>query len=395
MKKRLTHLSLLLTCCLSFSFSQVAVAKQELGMRTATQVSKAYELEQQEKLTEAIALLETLKPSASFDKAYVARMLGIYYWQADKTDLAIKQLQIAVNTHAFKDDQGWQTERMLAELLLSDTKAEQSLVHFERLVTSAEALEIPKAQLTTAWLNKARAHYLLQQWAPLLASINQYHRLDSTPKLQPLSLQLSAELQLSRLKSAIITSQKLLALQPEKMMWWQQLSALYMQTKQYKLALATLVSAKRAGIDIPDTMQLSMAQLYAQQGIPEKSAHLYRDLQLSDTDVDTIVKQATHWQMAREWTHAQTSWLAAARLNAKYYEQVSRLEMQQGDFKQALQSLDKVKGLTLQEKQLLQIRAYVGLKQYATAKTLAESAHKAKPTTQTADWLNYLDQMTQ
>jgi tetratricopeptide (TPR) repeat protein len=364
-------------------------------MRTATQVSKAYELEQEDKLSEAIKLLEGLKPSANYDKAYVARMLGIYYWQAEQADKAVKQLQIAVNTGAFEDEQGWQTERMLAELLLSEDKPEQALVHFNQLTKTAEANNISKDQITGVWLNKARTHYLLQQWKPLLAAINEYHRRDNTPKLQPLSLQLTGEMQLKRLKSAILTTQKLLALQPDNLMWWQQLSSLYMQTRQYKLALATLVSAERAGIELPENLQVSKAQLYSQQGIPEKAAQSYANLQVKESDIDTIIKQARHWQMAREWSNAQTAWLAAARLNGKYYEEVARLELQQGAFKQALSSLNKVTDINQQEKLLLQVRAYVGLKDYAKATKVAQAAHREKPTTQTADWLQYLEQMSQ
>lgn len=393
MSKRLLVLSAMLLGLVSMS--SISYANQELGMRTATQVSKAYELEQEDKLKEAIELLAKLEPSANYDKAYVARMLGIYYWQAEQPDKAIKQLQIAVDTQAFKDAQGWQTERMLAELMLSEDLPEKALVHFDRLTKSAESNEIEKDQVTGVWLNKARAHYLLQQWKSLLAAIKQYHKLDATPKLQPLSLQLTAEMQLSHLKSAILTTQKLLALQPDNLMWWQQLSSLYMQTKQYKLALATLVSAERAGIQVPDNLQLSKAQLYSQQGIPEKAAESYANLQVETSDIDTIIKQARHWQMAREWSKAQTAWLAAARLNSKYYEEVSRLELQQGDFKQALSSLSKAKGMNKQDRLLLQIRAYVGLKNYEEATKVAQQAHRAKPSTQTADWLQYLEKMTQ
>lgn len=392
MSKRLLALSAVFLSVITGS----AFANQELGMRTAAQVSKAYELEQEEKLGEAITLLEGLQPNASFDRAYVARMLGIYYWQAEQPDKAITQLQIAVDTKAFKDEQGWQTERMLAELMLSEDMPEKALVHFDNLTKTAENYEkLSKEQITGVWLNKARAHYLLQQWSSLLAAIKHYHQLDNTPKLQPLSLQLTAEMQLNHLKSAILTTQKLLALQPDNLMWWQQLSSLYMQTKQYKLALATLVSAERAGIEIPDNLQLSKAQLYSQQGIPEKAAQAYSNLQVQETDIDTIIKQARHWQMAREWSNAQTAWLAAARLNAKYYEEVSRLELQQGDFKQALSSLAKVQGMPEQERLLLEARAYVGLKDYAKATKVAEQAHRVKPTTQSADWLQYLQQMSQ
>jgi tetratricopeptide (TPR) repeat protein len=178
-------------------------------------------------------------------------------------------------------------------------------------------------------------------------------------------------------------------------MWWQQLSSLYMQTRQYKLALATLVSAERAGIELPENLQVSKAQLYSQQGIPEKAAESYANLQVKESDIDTIIKQARHWQMAREWSNAQTAWLAAARLNGKYYEEVARLELQQGAFNQALSSLNKVTGINQQEKLLLQVRAYVGLKDYAKATKVAQAAHREKPTTQTADWLQYLEQMSQ
>ncbi len=393
MIKRLFITSALALCSMLVVTS--VVAAPQLGMRTATQVSKAYELEQDDKLNQAITLLEGIKPSANYDKAYVARMLGIYYWQAEQPEKAIKQLQIAVNTNAFEDEQGWQTERMLAELLLSEDKPEQALVHLDKLTQSAEANNISKEQITGVWLNKARAHYLLQQWKPLLAAINHYHQLDATPKLQPLTLQLTAELQLKRLKSGILTTQKLLALQPDNLMWWQQLSSLYMQTKQYKLALATLVSAERAGLELPENLQVSKAQLYSQQGVPEKAAQSYANLQVKTSDINTIIKQARHWQMAREWSNAQKAWLAAARLNGKYYEEVARLELQQGDFKQALNSLNKVTGINKQEKLLLQVRAYVGLKDYAKATDVAQAAHREKPTTQTADWLQYLEQMSQ
>jgi tetratricopeptide (TPR) repeat protein len=375
-------------------FTGHAAASPELAMRTAAQVSKAYELEQQDKLSEAIGILESIKSNARYDKAYIARMLGIYYWQSEQPSKAIDQLQFAVETGAFKDEQGWQTERMLAELMLSQNMPKQALPHFNHLIQQAEANKISKQQLAEVWLNKARAYYLLQQWKPLLTAIMQHQKLDNTPRLQPLSLQLTAEIHLSRLNSAILTTQKLLTLQPENMTWWQQLSSLYMQTQQYKLALATLVSAERAGFEIPDNLQLSKAQLYSQQGIPERAALTYAELQMDDKDIETMVNQARHWQMAREWSKAQTAWSAVANLNNKYYENVSLLALQQGQYQEALTAINKATELSKHNKQLLKIRAYAGQRNYLQAKQLAEVTHREKPTKQTADWLIYLEQMT-
>ncbi len=390
------RLFVFLALTLSSSFiTSYAMANQELGMHTATQVAKAYELEQQEKLSEAIVILESIQSNARYDTAYIARVLGIYYWQSQQPSKAIKQLQFAVESGAFKNEQGWQTERMLAELMLSENMPEQALQHFERLAQTAKASGITKVQEANVWLNKARAYYLLQQWEPLLTTIVFQQKLDSTPNLQPLSLQLTAEIRLSHLDNAILTTQKLLTLQPDNLLWWQQLSSLYMQTTQYKLALATLVSAERAGIELPDNLQLSKAQLYAQQGIPEQAALTYSGLQIDDKDIETMVKQARHWQMAREWSKAQTAWSAVARLNSKYYKNVSQLALQQGQYQEALTALDKASALSKHHKQLLRIRAYAGKKNYSKAKQIAEVTHREKPTQQTADWLVYLEQMTQ
>ncbi|MFA0521551.1 hypothetical protein AB4501_31835, partial [Vibrio sp. 10N.222.55.E8] len=72
---------------------------QALSQYTAIRVQKAYQLAQDEQVKQAIDVLADLDLSKGYDKAYVARMLGVFYWQDGKTDAAIKQLTYAVDTH--------------------------------------------------------------------------------------------------------------------------------------------------------------------------------------------------------------------------------------------------------------------------------------------------------
>ncbi|MCV5374182.1 hypothetical protein OFD18_38985, partial [Escherichia coli] len=75
---------------------------------------------QEEKLKEAISTLESLDLSRGYDQAFVARMLGIFYWQNEQVKPAIKQLDFAVSSGLLQDEQAWQTRKMLADILLNE-----------------------------------------------------------------------------------------------------------------------------------------------------------------------------------------------------------------------------------------------------------------------------------
>ncbi|MBE3830805.1 hypothetical protein HJ015_23885, partial [Vibrio parahaemolyticus] len=81
-------------------------------------VQRAHSLAQEEKFKEAISTLESLDLSRGYDQAFVARMLGIFYWQNEQVKPAIKQLDFAVSSGLLQDEQAWQTRKMLADILL-------------------------------------------------------------------------------------------------------------------------------------------------------------------------------------------------------------------------------------------------------------------------------------
>ena len=107
MIKRLLLVSLILASGTSFA--------QELSQYTATRVQKAHELAQEEQVKQAITMLREIDTSREYDQAFVARMLGVFYWQDGKPKQAIKQLEKAVTSGLLQDEQGWITERMLAD----------------------------------------------------------------------------------------------------------------------------------------------------------------------------------------------------------------------------------------------------------------------------------------
>ncbi|GAD02814.1 TPR domain protein [Agarivorans albus MKT 106] len=69
-------------------------------------MQRVFQLQQDGELAKAISQLEQLKPSAKYDQAYIARMLGIYYWQDEQVALSKAKLAEAVNLQAFPPTTG-------------------------------------------------------------------------------------------------------------------------------------------------------------------------------------------------------------------------------------------------------------------------------------------------
>ncbi|MGD8171221.1 tetratricopeptide repeat protein [Vibrio sp. TRT 21S02] len=360
----------------------------ELSQYTAVRVQKAHQQVQNDKIKQAISTLASIDTSRGYDKAYIARMLGVYYWQDGQVKKAIQQIQYAVDSGLLEDEQAWVTRKMLADLLLSDQKYQQALPHYYQL-----AKKVPEKQKADElWLRIAQSHYQIEQWAKVVSAVDKYRSYQRKDEVQPLSLKLGALLQLKRYKNAIPTLKKLIALQPEKANWWRQLVGLQMQTGQNAQALATLGLAKHQGVALSQQELRLMAQLYAQKGIPERAARQIEELDKSKTDLKLIVEQASYWQMAREWDKATDQWALAAKQDSKYHWNVAQLLVQQGHYRTALTVLNKVKGRNA-EVALVKARALYKLNQIEDALAQAKKSQAIKPSTQAKSWVKYLSNL--
>lgn len=149
-------LSSVFLLCLAVLFSCVSHA-QQLSQYNAAKIQRALQLQQKEKVSEAIALLAELTPSQAYDKAYVQRMLGVFHWQDGNSKSAVKYLSSAVNSQQLVDEQAWVTQRMLADLLLTEQRFKDALPHYYQLTKT-----VPEKQnIGDLWFRIAQTHYQL------------------------------------------------------------------------------------------------------------------------------------------------------------------------------------------------------------------------------------------
>lgn len=369
------------------SLTAASAIAQELSQYTASRVQRAHSLAQEEKFKEAISTLESLDLSRGYDQAFVARMLGIFYWQNDQVKPAIKQLDFAVSSGLLQDEQAWQTRKMLADIFLNEQQFAKALPHYYELSKA-----VPKNQKAhEVWLRIAQSHYQLSQWNKVLSAMGRYEKFGQPDELGPLSIKLSSELGLKKWQPAIVTIKRLIAIEPERVEWWRQLVALYLRVDDSKRALDAMALAKLQGVALSQDDFKLLAQLYAKRGIPERAALIME--QLEDLNVDSQLKaqQATYWQMAKEWDKSIDSWRVAAKLDSKYYWNYSQLLVQQGHYQQALAALDKVKGRNA-DVALIKTRAYYKLNRLDDALANAKRANEIKPSNQAKSWVKYLTQ---
>ncbi|WP_029831227.1 tetratricopeptide repeat protein [Vibrio parahaemolyticus] len=369
------------------SLTAASAIAQELSQYTASRVQRAHSLAQEEKLKEAISTLESLDLSRGYDQAFVARMLGIFYWQNEQVKPAIKQLDFAVSSGLLQDEQAWQTRKMLADILLNEQQFAKALPQYYELSKA-----VPKNQKAhEVWLRIAQSHYQLSQWNKVLSAMGRYEKFGQPDELGPLSIKLSSELELKKWQPAIVTIKRLIAIEPERVEWWRQLVALHLRVDDSKRALDSMALAKLQGVALSQDDFKLLAQLYAKRGIPERAALIME--QLEDLNVDSQLKaqQATYWQMAKEWDKSIDSWRIAAKLDSKYYWNYSQLLVQQGHYQQALAALDKVKGRNA-DVALIKTRAYYKLNRLDDALANAKRANEIKPSNQAKSWVKYLTQ---
>lgn len=370
------------------SLSAFTTVANELSQYTATRVQRAHNLAQEEKLQEAISTLEGLDLSRGYDQAFVARMLGIFYWQNEQVKPAIKQLEIAVNSGLLEDEQAWQTRKMLADMLLNEQQFSKALPHYYDLSKS-----VPESQKAhEIWLRIAQSHYQLSQWNKVLSAMSRYEKYGQPDEMAPLSIKLSAELELKKWQPAIGTIKRLIAIEPERVEWWRQLVALYLRVDDDKRALDALALAKLKGVELNQDDLKLLAQLYGKRGIPERAAKVLGELNEVNSDSKLKAQQATYWQMAKEWDKSIASWRVAAKLDRQYYWNLSQLLVQEGHYKDALIALDKVSGRKA-DVALVKTRAYYKLKRIEDALANAKRANEIEPSTQAESWVKYLSQL--
>lgn len=386
MKMKKTTITLLMSCLLLTKVS-AAAPNSDISPYALRYMQQAQTLSAKEQNQQAIEHLLTAEVSRPGDVAAISRMLGILYWQSEQAEHSVIALEKALNAQGLADDEQWRTRRMLSSIYLTLGEFRQALPHLELLTQS-----IPEGEnAAEVWLHLAQAHYSLEQWRETLLALEKQRKLDPKPSVAVLSISLGAHAQLEQWSQVVDNAKQLIALQPEKKIWWMQAYSGYLNLRQQKAALDILTLAQLKGIALLDSERKSLAYLYASQGIYEKAAVTLSQLERADSDLELIRLQAQYWQAAKEWQKSLHFWHKAAEIESKYHWEVAVLQNQLQKYQQVIASLDQMENQQrFYDAQLLKVNALYRLNRLEAALALAKKADAIKSSTQTQSWVRFL-----
>lgn len=391
----------LVTSLLTVSFNSSAAG---VTPYTGKKLTQASELAQNDHLDKAIRVLSTYDPKADYDKAFVHRVLAIYYWQAEQPKSSISALRTSVGLKVLEPKVQWQANRMLGDILYSEqdfanaAKEYRNTLAVKYTPSNADKTQFKK-DTNEVYFRLAAAYYQQQQWAQVRRSIVKYQAPDAQKRLQALRMQVIAELRLKKWGNAEGTLSNLIRLEPNNKAWWQQQISTQLQQHKNQSALETYSLAKKQNLEFTANDYKSLSQLYAQNKIPERGARILQEMfnaYPKSKTIDNQKAQAYYYQMAREWPQAINSWEALAKRNAQYYWPLTQLYIQQKEYNKANQVIDRAQPYAKKaDFGLAKIQLLYRLDKYNDALAEAKRLNEVLPSASAQTWIVFLNNKLQ
>lgn len=369
------------------------VSASSLSQPIFGKVQNALSFVEKGKSEKGLFILETLHLRSAYDKAYVNKLLGVLYWEQQRGKDAIEALTLAVKLETLERSEQIKTQKMLADILLSESRYQDALVHYYALLGEKTLRAQEQAEI---WLRVANGHFYLNAFKKALAAMNKHLNVAS-PTVSALSLKLAIEQKSEKWTDSTQTLKYLIALEPMKKTWWLQLTQSYQKLNDPKSMLKTLILSERRGVSLSDPERQMLAQLYAQEGVPQKAAEILSTRNKKNATLQSTVLEASFWQQAKEWEKAMLAWKKAAKINHQYAWNLAQLQIQEEQYKAALETLAplpfKEKSVSKEKAAQIEItrtHAYHKLGQIQSALIHAQKAHALSASPYTKSWLEYL-----
>lgn len=286
---------------------------QLVGERTGKRVQKAFEAYTQELLDEALTILYEIDASDEFDKAYVNRFIGNLLAAMDGQGVkALGYLKDSVNVRVLNDLEHTQTLKLLGDLSMQEKKYGEAIDWY------MQWMDMTCKQDADVYTRITQAYYEMGQLDKMIDPADKAIALYKEPNKNPHVLKLTSYYERKLYPQTVEVAETLVKTFPETKQWWTQLGFFYMLVEDYKRALSIFEIAYNQGFLEKTSEIKALAQLYATNDIPFKSAEIQRkyiDTGLIKRDADSLAALANTLHQAKEYESAANFYGQAASLS--------------------------------------------------------------------------------
>lgn len=366
-----------------------------VGPSVGKKVGKAFEAYSEDRIDEAIEILAEIETSKEYDRAYVDRFLANMYATKGGADSkkAITLLAKATKVEVLNEKEHSDSIKLLADLQMQDKQYESALKNY------AAWMKATGEEDANTYVKIAQAHYELKQLDKMITPADKAIALFKEPNQNPYILKLTSYYERKQYKNAVKVLEEVIVLFPENKQWWTQLGMFYMLVEDYSKALYTLDLAYKQGYLVKETEIKTLANLYATNDIPYKSATLlekYIDSGLIARTDTNLFTMANAFHASQDAKKAAKYFGETAKLsnNPKHYRRQGMLLQQDEQYDAATVALQKAIDLGVDNPGRVYMtlaEAYFYQEKYKQA-TVAIKKAQADPKTKKAAraWASYI-----
>lgn len=311
-----------------------------MGERVGKKVIKAFDLYNEDKLDEAIAMLKEIDASDDFDKATVNRYLGSMYGQKEQYKTAIKHLQLAVAPDVLNFADQEQSLKTLGDMYAGTeqfAKAKEAYIAWMDFTGEEDA---------TVYTRIAQANYQLEKFKDVFSPANKAIKLQKEPNKAPYQLKLGSYFELKDYKNMVKVGEEIVRIWPDDKKAWVSLGKYYLQTEDYKTGLATMEVAYKNGYFESEVDYKVLSNFYSLNEIPYKAAKVLEksiDDKIVKRNKQNISAVASNYHRSKDIEKAAKYYEEAAKFDddAELYRKAGSLLLQSQNYSAAVVRLNK------------------------------------------------------
>ena len=315
---------------------------QLVGQTVGKKVGKAFELYSADDLDGALAILLDIKAKKAYDKAYVSYFIAQMYATKGKHEKeAIEYLKKAVEPDILNTADHAGGLKLLADLQMQTKDYKNALKNYKAW------MDFTGKEDAATYVKMSQAYYSLKQLDKMIKPADKAIKLYGEKQNQnPYILKITSYYERKMYKEALKVLETVVQIFPDKKQYWTQLGMFYMLTEDYPKALATLDLAYKQGFLNKESEIKTLANLYASNEIPYKSATLLEKhiaSGLIKRDDKSLATLANAWHAAQHIDKAANYYLELAKMTdkAKYYRKAAMLLKQDEQYARAIKAFKK------------------------------------------------------
>ena len=315
-----------------------------LGKAAFQRIEEAQNLMSEEKYDEAFVPLQAIIDGERFkpyEKAVAIQTTGFIYAAKGDYPNTVKSFERAIATGDLPPRVVNDLTYNLAQLSLADDQPKKALTLLNKWFANFDG-DVP----ADVFGFKAQVHLLLEEWAEAELAVRKALSMVEEPKQSWTRILLSILLQQERYKEARPVLEDAAERWPGVKVFWQQLSAIYYEENEEKLAFVAHRAMHIQGMLTSSKELSSMAQLYLYHDVPIKAAEILQQ-GMDDGSVEKTEKNyellAQAYMHSREWSKSIAPLTRAAEKSdkGKFYEQLAQAYLQDEEWAKAESALEK------------------------------------------------------